>query len=86
MACGTPVIAHPRGSMPEIVRHGENGFLVDSVDDAVLAVDASAGLDRRVVRASVERRFDSGRMADDYLAVYQRVVELQRERLAARLT
>ena len=76
MACGTPVIAHPRGSMPEIVRDGENGFLVDSVDDAVLAVAASAGLDRQAVRASVAHRFDSERMVDDYLSVYHRVVEL----------
>jgi len=80
MACGTPVIAHPRGSMPEIVRDGENGFLVGSLDDAVTAVGASAGLDRRAVRASVERRFDSERMVDDYLGVYHRVLELHRSR------
>ena len=86
MACGTPVIAHPRGSMAEIVRDGENGFLVDSLDDAVAAVDASTGLDRRAVRASVERRFASERMVDDYIAVYQRVTELHRERVAADTT
>ncbi len=80
MACGTPVIAAPRGSMPEIVRHGENGFLVTSVDDAVSAVRASGGLDARAVRASVERRFDAGRMVDDYLALYHRVIELHRAR------
>ena len=38
MACGTPVIANPRGSMPEIVSHGENGYLVDTIDEAVAAV------------------------------------------------
>ena len=82
MACGTPVITHSRGSMPEIVREGENGFLVGSLDEAVAAVRASAGLDRTAVRASVEHRFDSSRMVDDYLAVYHRVVELHRSRRA----
>lgn len=80
MACGTPVISRPRGSMPEIVRHGENGFLVDSVKDAVSAVRASDGLDGRAVRASVEQRFDADRMVEDYLALYRRVVELHQAR------
>ena len=74
MACGTPVIAHPRGSMTEIVRHGENGFLVTSADDAVTAVGAAAGLDANAVRASVERRFDAERMVDDYLRLYRTIV------------
>jgi glycosyltransferase involved in cell wall biosynthesis len=82
MACGTPVIAHPRGSMPEIVLHGVNGFLVGSLDDAVAAVQASTGLDRAAVRASVEHRFDSSRMVDDYLEVYRRVVALHGARRA----
>jgi glycosyltransferase involved in cell wall biosynthesis len=80
MACGTPVIARARGSMPEIVRSGENGFLVDSVEEAVAAVDAAVGMDRAAVRGSVEHRFAVGRMVDDYLAVYHRVVELDRAR------
>ena len=74
MACGTPVIAHARGSMGEIVRDGESGFLVSSLGEAVAAVDASASLDRQVVRASVERRFDVARMVDDYLRLYRSVV------------
>jgi len=73
MACGTPVIAHARGSMPELVRHGENGFLVASLDDAVAAVESAPGLDRARVRASVERRFAAGRMVDDYLDLYRRL-------------
>ena len=80
MACGTPVIAYPRGSMPEIVRDGESGFLVRSLHDAVAAVAASSGLDRHVVRASVEQRFASERMVDDYLAVYRRVVDMHGRR------
>jgi glycosyltransferase involved in cell wall biosynthesis len=74
MACGTPVIAHARGSMPEIVRHGESGFLVSTADEAIAAVGAARSLDRAKVRASVERRFDAGRMVDEYLALYARVV------------
>jgi glycosyltransferase involved in cell wall biosynthesis len=74
MACGTPVVARRRGSMAEIVRDGENGFLVETVDEAVAAVRASRTLDRRAVRASVERRFDVGRMVDDYVALYRKIV------------
>jgi glycosyltransferase involved in cell wall biosynthesis len=75
MACGTPVIATRRGSMAEIVRHGQNGFLVESTEEVVAAVDATSVLDRALVRASVEHRFDVERMVDDYLAVYERVIE-----------
>jgi glycosyltransferase involved in cell wall biosynthesis len=74
MACGTPVIAHARGSMREIVRDGENGFLVASLAEAVAAVDTSASLDRRRVRESVEHRFDVNRMVDDYLRLYRKIV------------
>jgi glycosyltransferase involved in cell wall biosynthesis len=73
MACGTPVVARPRGSLPELVRSGENGFLVSSLDEAAAAVDAAPTLDRERVRASVERRFAAERMVDDYLALYRRL-------------
>ena len=75
MACGTPVIASRRGSMPELIQHGVNGYLVDSLDQAVGAVEAVRGLDRPAVRASVERRFDVSRMVEEYLAVYRRIVD-----------
>lgn len=80
MASGTPVIAYPRGSMPELINEGENGFLVGSVNEAVAAVDASKSTDRTAVRASVEHRFDVNRMVDEYLAVYRRVVGNDRTR------
>jgi glycosyltransferase involved in cell wall biosynthesis len=73
MACGTPVVARRRGSMAEIIRSGENGFLVETAEDAVVAVGRSTTLDRRVVRASVESRFGVGRMVDDYVALYRRL-------------
>ena len=73
MACGTPVVARPRGSLPELVRPGENGFLVSSLEEAAAAVEAAPGLDRTKVRASVERRFSVDRMVDEYLALYRRI-------------
>jgi glycosyltransferase involved in cell wall biosynthesis len=74
MACGTPVIAHRRGSMPEIVEEGVNGFMVDSAQGAVDAVSASAHLDRALVRQSVEGRFGVDRMVSEYLSLYRRLV------------
>jgi glycosyltransferase involved in cell wall biosynthesis len=74
MACGTPVIAFRRGSMPEIVDEGITGVLVDTVAEAVAAVPAAAELDRRIVRETAERRFGVDRMVDDYLAVYREIV------------
>ena len=85
MACGTPAVARRRGSMGEIVHDAQNGFLVDSLDEAVAAVHGSRALDRAAVRASIEGRFDVERMVDDYLALYQHVVELHRIKRAIRV-
>jgi glycosyltransferase involved in cell wall biosynthesis len=74
MACGTPVIASARGSMPEIVSNGVNGFLVESLDQAITAVASVAALDRRKVRGSVDSRFTVDRMVDGYIRVYQDLV------------
>ena len=71
MACGTPVIAWRRGAVPEIVDHGITGFVVDSFDEAVVAVARLGELDRRKIRATFERRFSAGRMAEDYVKIYQ---------------
>jgi glycosyltransferase involved in cell wall biosynthesis len=75
MACGTPVIAIRRGSMPEIIDHGRTGFLVDNLADAVEAIGAVHLLNRRTLRREVERRFSVERMADDYLALYRRILD-----------
>jgi glycosyltransferase involved in cell wall biosynthesis len=77
MACGTPVVAMARGSMPEIVQPGVNGFLVHNLAEAAGAVGLCAQLERRTVRASVERRFSAQRMIDDYLKVYERITNGQ---------
>ena len=74
MACGTPVVARRRGSMAEIIRDDENGFLVDTLDEAVDAVRACETLDRGIVRASVESRFGLERMIDEYVTLYRQVV------------
>jgi glycosyltransferase involved in cell wall biosynthesis len=71
LACGTPVIAWPRGSVREVVRHGVSGWIVEDVASAVRAVDALGRLDRRECRAEFETRFTAERMASDYLAIYQ---------------
>ncbi len=73
MACGTPVIAFRRGSVPEIVEEGVSGFVVDTIDEAVTAVGRIIRLDRALVRAEFERRFTAERMAHDYLDIYRKL-------------
>jgi glycosyltransferase involved in cell wall biosynthesis len=71
MACGTPVIAWRRGSVPEIIQDGVTGFIVDSIDEAIAAVARLGELDRRTIRKVFEARFSSSRMAADYLRLYE---------------
>jgi glycosyltransferase involved in cell wall biosynthesis len=74
MACGTPVIACNRGSMPELIDHGVTGFLVDTVDEAVAAVERIGEIDRGACRAAVIERFTVDRMADAYQALYRSIL------------
>ncbi|TWU44595.1 D-inositol 3-phosphate glycosyltransferase [Rubripirellula tenax] len=74
MACGTPVIASRRGSMPELIDHGVTGFLVDNLDEARQAVERIDEIDRRSVRRAVAERFSVDRMADSYVALYHRIL------------
>jgi glycosyltransferase involved in cell wall biosynthesis len=74
MACGTPVIAFDRGSMPELIRHGVSGYIVDDIDNAINAVTEIKSINRSECRADVEQRFTSSRMARDYVRVYQEIL------------
>ncbi|HXG12975.1 MAG TPA: glycosyltransferase family 4 protein [Gemmataceae bacterium] len=74
MACGTPVIAWRCGSVPEVIDDGVTGFIVDSLEEAVRAVDRVTALSRRRCREVFERRFSVARMTRDYLLVYERLL------------
>jgi glycosyltransferase involved in cell wall biosynthesis len=83
MACGCPVIAFRRGSVPEVVEHGRTGFIVDDVAGAVAAVGQLHRLDRAAIRRRFEERWTARRMADDYLDVYDRLARATRPVLRA---
>ncbi len=74
MACGTPVIARGRGAVPEVVRHGTTGFIVDSVEQAVDAVKLLDRLDPAEIRGHVASRFSCERMVADYCEVYRNIL------------
>ena len=74
MACGTPVIAYDRGSMRELIEDGVTGFLVDSLDEAIAAIGRVGEIDRAACRARVARHFSVERMAERYLALYERLL------------
>jgi glycosyltransferase involved in cell wall biosynthesis len=75
MACGTPVIATRRGSMPELIREGVNGCLVETITQAVEAMEAMGNLPPESVRASVLTRFSDDRMVDDYVKLYRELLQ-----------
>ena len=83
MACGTPVIAFNRGSVPEIVEDGVTGFIVEDVESAIAAVSRLHTLDRARVRQRFEERFTARRMAQDYLGVYRSLAGESRSVLRA---
>jgi glycosyltransferase involved in cell wall biosynthesis len=70
MACGTPVIAFDRGSMPELIENGKSGFLVNNVDEAIETVERIKEIDRAYCRRHVERHFTVDRMIHEYIQVY----------------
>lgn len=76
MACGTPIIARSRGSVPEIIRHGVNGFLVKDIEGAVQAVKDIEQISRPKCREAFEKRFNATRMAKDYLEVYEQLIRV----------
>jgi glycosyltransferase involved in cell wall biosynthesis len=75
MACGTPVIAFNCGSVPEVIDHGLTGFIVPDEDAAVSAISRLGELDRGAIRRRFEQRFTARRMAEDYVDVYEELIE-----------
>ena len=75
IACGAPVIAYNRGSVPEVIDDGLTGFVVEDEISAVAAVNRLTGLDRAAIRKQFETRFTARRMALDYLEAYRSLTE-----------
>ena len=83
MACGTPVIAWPRGSVPDVIDNGVTGFIVNDIDAAVQAVKHVKEIDRLVCRRVFEERFDARRMARRYVDLYKLAIEQHRRKVEA---
>jgi glycosyltransferase involved in cell wall biosynthesis len=77
LACGTPIISCPRGALPEIVRHGTHGFLVDSIAKACDAVERLDSIDRSVCRKRVEEAFSVPVVTTQYERLYQERIARQ---------
>jgi glycosyltransferase involved in cell wall biosynthesis len=75
LACGTPIIAYRRGSVPEVLEHGVTGFIVQGLEEAVKAIERIPMLSRSRCRQVFEERFSATRMASDYLTIYQQLLE-----------
>jgi glycosyltransferase involved in cell wall biosynthesis len=84
MACGTPVIAYRGGAVPEVIEEGHTGFIVETLEEAVRAVQRVPELSRKRCREVFEQRFTATRMACDYVQVYQRLINKQPQALEAR--
>jgi glycosyltransferase involved in cell wall biosynthesis len=84
LACGTPVVAFRCGSVPEVMRDGVSGYVVDTLDGAVQATARALELPRKRCRAYFEGRFSAPRMANDYLAIYERLLAGEHRRTERR--
>ena len=78
MACGTPVVARPCGSVPEVIDHGRTGFLASTLVELTEAVKRLDEIDRAECRRQFELRFSAGRMAQDYERIYSRLASRRR--------
>ncbi len=74
MACGTPILAFRRGSVPEIIDEGLTGMMVDTEEEAIATLPRVMALDRKKVRQRFEQRFSATRMAEDYITVYHSLI------------
>jgi len=82
MACGTPVIAYPFGSVPEVIQDDVNGYIVSDIDGGTRAVENIGKLDRKRVRRYFEQQFTASRMTQDYLKIYNRLLIRKKAPLA----
>jgi len=85
MACGTPVIAFNRGSVPEVIDHGVTGYIVEDVQGAVAALQRIDELSREEIRAQFEKRFSAKTMAQNYVDGYMTLIEAQRRPILRRV-
>ena len=79
MACGTPVIAYNRGAIPEVIKDGKTGFVVDNDREMANAIKKVSQIDRRYCREYVKKKFTSDKMIDDYIESYEKVIELNKK-------
>ena len=75
MACGTPVVAFNKGSMPELIEYGKTGFIVSDVKEAVAALKKISGINRQSCRNTVEKKFTVEKMVDNYIRVYEQIIK-----------
>jgi len=81
MACGLPIIAHPRGSVTEVIEDGINGYLATDLGSAVQALERIDKIDRRACRQRFEERFTARRMARDYVRIFERIAKQESKSL-----
>ena len=79
MACGTPVIAFNRGSVPEVIKDGKTGFIVKNIPEAIRAIKKIDQIDRRECRKWVEKNFTVEKMVDEYEKVYYEILKRRRK-------
>jgi glycosyltransferase involved in cell wall biosynthesis len=85
MACGTPVIAFDRGSMPELIENGKNGFLVNNVGEAIETFARIKEIDRAYCRRHVEQHFTVDRMINEYTQVYEMILDSKRLKMSRKI-
>jgi glycosyltransferase involved in cell wall biosynthesis len=82
MALGCPVISFARGAASEIITNGENGYLVNTLDEMVSAISAIDEIDRERTRKYIEEHFSSQVMAKNYVAIYKQVIKMQKQKIS----